>query len=157
MKIFLDTNVLVSSFITRGLCADLFRIIVAEHELILSDYILSELETVLDQKIYLPPNQIEDIIKYLKSFRIIKNHTPPVEIHLRDKDDIPVLAAALNSNSDFLVTGDKDLLEVNKTWDIDHITPISSAETEDDVIKLNHFTNFQPLCSYTNRVIKRDK
>ena len=51
MKIFLDTNVLVSSFITRGLCADLFRIIVAEHELILSDYILTELETVLDQKI----------------------------------------------------------------------------------------------------------
>ena len=123
MKIFLDTNVLVSSFITRGLCADLFRIIVAEHELILSDYILSELETVLDQKINLPPNQIKDIIKYLKSFRIIKNHTPPVEINLRDKDDIPVLAAALNSNSDFLVTGDKDLLEVNKTYNIQIVSP----------------------------------
>ena len=129
MKIFLDTNVLVSSFITRGLCADLFRIIVAEHELILSDYILSELETVLDQKIYLPPNQIEDIIKYIKSFRIIKNHTPPVEIHLRDKDDIPVLAAALNSNSDFLVTGDKDLLEVNKTYNIQILSPKEFLQT----------------------------
>ena len=123
MKIFLDTNVLVSSFITRGLCADLFRIIVAEHELVLSDYILTELEAVLDQKIYLPPNQIQDIIRYLKSFLIIKNHTPPVKINLRDKDDIPVLAAALNSSSDFLVTGDKDLLEVNKTYDIQIVSP----------------------------------
>ena len=46
--------------------------------------------------------------------------------------------------------------EVNYGWDIDHITPLSSALTEDDVIKLNHYTNLQPLCSYINRVIKRD-
>ena len=39
-------------------------------------------------------------------------------------------------------------------WDIDHINPLSSATCEDDIIKLNHYTNLQPLCSYTNRVIK---
>ena len=123
MKIFLDTNVLVSAFITRGLCADIFRIILAEHDLALSDYILSELERVLDQKINLPHNQIQDIIKYLRSFEIIKNHTPPIEIKLRDKNDIPVIAAALNSNSDFLVTGDKDLLEVNNKYNIQIVNP----------------------------------
>jgi hypothetical protein len=48
------------------------------------------------------------------------------------------------------------ILEENKTWDIDHVVPISSAETEDDIIKLNHFTNLQPLCSYVNRIIKKD-
>jgi len=41
-------------------------------------------------------------------------------------------------------------------WDIDHIIPISSAITENDVIKLNHYTNLQPLCSKVNRDIKRD-
>jgi len=35
--------------------------------------------------------------------------------------------------------------------------PISYAKTEEDVIKLNHYTNLQPLCSFVNRVIKRDK
>ena len=40
-------------------------------------------------------------------------------------------------------------------WDIDHIIPVSSAQTEDDIIRLNHFTNLQPLCSKFNRVIKR--
>ena len=47
--------------------------------------------------------------------------------------------------------------ELNYGWDIDHIIPISSAKTEEDVIKLNHYTNFQPLCSYINRYIKKDK
>jgi hypothetical protein len=46
--------------------------------------------------------------------------------------------------------------ELNYGWDIDHIIPISSAETEDDIYKLNHYTNLQPLCSYTNRYIKKN-
>jgi len=30
-------------------------------------------------------------------------------------------------------------------WNIDHIVPISSAKTEEEIYKLNHYTNFQPL------------
>lgn len=41
-------------------------------------------------------------------------------------------------------------------WDIDHITPLASATCEADIIKLNHYTNLQPLCSYVNRVIKKN-
>lgn len=46
--------------------------------------------------------------------------------------------------------------ELNYGWDLDHIIPVSSAITEDDIIRLNHYTNFQPLCGYVNRCIKRD-
>lgn len=46
--------------------------------------------------------------------------------------------------------------ELNYGWDIDHILPSSLAKTEEDVIKLNHYTNLQPLCSKINRDIKRD-
>jgi len=49
------------------------------------------------------------------------------------------------------------MLEPNKTWDIDHIIPLSSVKTEEDVIKLNHYSNLQPLCSYYNRITKRAK
>jgi hypothetical protein len=31
------------------------------------------------------------------------------------------------------------------------------SNTEEDVFKLNHYTNLQPLCSYINRNIKRDR
>jgi hypothetical protein len=47
--------------------------------------------------------------------------------------------------------------ELNYGWDIDHIIPIATAKTEEDIIKLNHYTNLQPLCSKINRDIKRDK
>jgi hypothetical protein len=46
--------------------------------------------------------------------------------------------------------------QLNFGWDIDHIIPVSSAITYDDIVRLNHYTNLQPLCSYTNRYIKCD-
>lgn len=45
----------------------------------------------------------------------------------------------------------------NYGWDIDHIIPISTAITVEDIIRLNHHTNLQPLCSYYNRDIKKAK
>ena len=45
--------------------------------------------------------------------------------------------------------------EIEKTWDLDHIIPLRTAVDENEIIKLNHFTNLQPLCSYNNRFIKK--
>lgn len=49
-----------------------------------------------------------------------------------------------------------EVLEPNCSWDLDHIIPISWAKTEEELYMLNHWSNFQPLCSYENRNIKRD-
>jgi len=35
-------------------------------------------------------------------------------------------------------------------WHLDHKTPISWAETEEEIYELNHYTNFQPLWSFDN-------
>lgn len=35
-------------------------------------------------------------------------------------------------------------------WHIDHIVPVSSAKTEEEVIALNHFTNLRPLWASEN-------
>lgn len=52
--VFLDANVLVSDFATRDLCADVIRLVLAEHELIVGEVVLRELERVLEQRIELP-------------------------------------------------------------------------------------------------------
>ena len=41
-------------------------------------------------------------------------------------------------------------------WELDHKIPVSSANSEDEIIKLNHYTNFQPLWKLENR-LKSDK
>jgi hypothetical protein len=35
-------------------------------------------------------------------------------------------------------------------WHIDHIIPLATAQCEDDIIKLNHYTNLQPLWAEDN-------
>jgi hypothetical protein len=40
--------------------------------------------------------------------------------------------------------------ENRKEWHIDHIIPLSSAETEDELYRLCHYTNLQPLWSEEN-------
>ncbi len=47
--------------------------------------------------------------------------------------------------------------EFNYGWDIDHIIPLSSASSIEELNLLNHYTNLQPLCSKVNRDIKKDK
>lgn len=42
------------------------------------------------------------------------------------------------------------------TWQMDHIIPLSSATTEEELYKLCHYTNLQPLWAATNRE-KSDK
>lgn len=41
-------------------------------------------------------------------------------------------------------------------WHLDHIIPMASANTEEDALKLNHYTNFQPLWAKDN-LKKSDK
>jgi len=41
-------------------------------------------------------------------------------------------------------------------WEIDHIIPVSSSTTEEELYKLNHYTNFQPLY-WLDNLHKSDK
>jgi hypothetical protein len=57
----------------------------------------------------------------------------------------------MNWNNHGLYNGD-----YNYGWDIDHIIPLAMGITEEEIIKLCHYTNLQPLCSRINRNEKRD-
>ncbi|HJO63277.1 MAG TPA: hypothetical protein QF571_10720, partial [Desulfobacterales bacterium] len=66
MRVFLDTNVIVSATATRGLCADMFREVLLSHELIVSEPLLTEVSRVLSAKFGASAEMIESVIRILK-------------------------------------------------------------------------------------------
>jgi putative PIN family toxin of toxin-antitoxin system len=112
VRVFLDTNVLVSAFATRGLCADVMRQVLAEHELVIGEVVLRELRKALRVKLKLPPATVTAIEELLRESEEIPRPRTPSELEVRDPDDRWVLASAIAGRADVLVTGDRDLLEV---------------------------------------------
>lgn len=112
MKVFVDTNILVAAFATRGLCADVLRIVLAEHELVSSAQVLEELERVLREKLKLPPPRIKELIRFVRDQALFVEPESPAPWPQSDLDDQWIIAAALKSGSDVLVTGDRDLLDI---------------------------------------------
>ena len=100
MRVFFDTNVLVSAFVARGLCADLLRLVLTEHALVSSEVVLAELRDVLSRKGRLPAQQIEAIEMFLREHPVAP---------------IPVQALKLGLvDADLFVTGDQGVLACSK-------------------------------------------
>ncbi len=112
MRVFLDTNVLVSAFATRGLCADVLRSALTERELIVSERVLGELERVLQTRMGVPGATAQAIITFLRRFSVAPVPADLPQLPIRDPDDRPILAAALGADVDIFVTGDRELLAV---------------------------------------------
>ena len=112
MRVFLDTNILVSAFATRGLCADVLRLVLAEHELVVGEVVLTELRRVLRKRIRLPVETVSDIDAFLRDFEVVPKPVAPATIRVRDPDDKWILASAMNGRADVLVTGDSDFLAI---------------------------------------------
>ena len=134
MKVFLDTNVLVSAIATRGLCADVLREVLARHELIISRELLQELEKVLQGKIALPRALISEFIHFLQQDARLSEASKRENWPIRDEDDIPLLSAALNGEAELFITGDSELLGLQKVGKMEIVSPRTFWD------KLTHLT-----------------
>lgn len=112
MKVFLDTNVLVSAYAARGICADLVRFILAEHELLTGEVNLVELRRVLRDRFRAAPERLDAIEAELRAETVVPRPAEPSRVQARDPDDRWVWASAISGRADLLVTGDGDLLAV---------------------------------------------
>jgi putative PIN family toxin of toxin-antitoxin system len=112
VRVCLDTNVLVAAFATRGLCADVVRAVLTEHDLVPGEVVLAEFRRVLKTKFKLPAERITFAEAVFNSVEIAPKPKQPAAIPVRDRDDRWILATAINAQVDILVTGDADLLDV---------------------------------------------
>ena len=123
MRVALNTNVLVSAVATRGLCADVFNLVLAEHELIVGETVLTEVKRVLRERIRVPAKTVEELDALLRQEATIVSNAVPLRPSIRDKSDLPVVSEAVAGHAEVLVTGDKDLLELSEKPPVQILTP----------------------------------
>lgn len=129
MRVFLDTNVLVSGLTTRGLCAELFEAVISEHELFTGEPVLQELQRILGQKFRTPEPVVKGYLGLLRAQANLVEAADVLVIRFKDPDDIPILACALAAKADAFVTGDKDLLTLGNVAGMPIIDPRSFWNT----------------------------
>lgn len=123
MRVFLDTNVLASAVATRGICADVLHVALAEHEVIVSEQVLTELTQVLEYKFRIPAELVKETEEFLRGESEVVGDAPKLELTVRDGDDVAILAQAVAGGADVLVTGDRDLLEMGDDRPVLTLTP----------------------------------
>jgi predicted nucleic acid-binding protein len=66
VRVFLDTNVIVSALATRGLCADLVQIVLADHDLLVGETVIGEVRRVLSRKMRVPASTVAEVESFLR-------------------------------------------------------------------------------------------
>ena len=123
MRVFLDTNVLVSAFATRGLCADLLELVLLQHELVVSRSMLRELERALRLKVKLPARDAVAISEFLsdQAAQLLES-SQPAAVPI-DADDAVVLGDAADGHAEVFVTGDAKVLAIGRYGDLEIVSP----------------------------------
>lgn len=122
LKVVLDTNIFVSSLLTKtgrpAMVIDAWR--AGRYLLVTSQSIISEIKRVLNspgirEKYSLGRNQIEKLILLLKNDAIVVPGLSPVAGAIpEDPTDEMFLAAALDATADLIVSGDRHLLQLGE-------------------------------------------
>ena len=123
MRVFLDTNVLVAAFAARGLCAELFELVLLEHELIFGPSVLRELSKALQRKLKLPARDATAITAFLadEASQLMESSDPAAAAV--DPDDAIVLGDALGGQAEVFVTGDAKILGMAQHGDMRIVSP----------------------------------
>lgn len=106
MRIFLDTNVLVSAAASRGICADVIEPVVLERDLIIGQNVLRELTKALREKIRLPASRSSEIVEFVAGeAAVVVEGAPPVDAK-SEADDALLPGQACGGRAETFVTAD---------------------------------------------------
>ena len=129
-----DTNLVVSGVIRRGRP---YRLLQALRErrfsLLLTQELYDEYNRVLVrpkliEKYGLSTNEITDLLVLISTSARFVTPSSQLPLAVRDPEDDMVLAAALGGHADYLVTGDRDLLELRGRPELGALQIVTVAE-----------------------------
>ncbi|MCU0392611.1 MAG: putative toxin-antitoxin system toxin component, PIN family [Thermoflexibacter sp.] len=128
MKIVLDTNVLLSAIVFGGVASKIYEFCILYAHLFTSNFILQEVEEKLRGKLKIPDEYLAEALALLKEKNEIIEPNTPKPVICRDIDDNNILQLAESVQANYIITGDKDLLVLEKYMGTEIVSPKQFAE-----------------------------
>ena len=130
MRVLLDSSFIYSALTSNGTSRKVFLHLIQNHVVMLSDYIIIEIERNLRKKVGKNKSMevMENFHELVELSYIIKKdkYSSNMLISLKkiSKKDAPILACALLDEVDILLTGDKEF----RNLDLDNLNTIGPSE-----------------------------
>ena len=123
MKVFLDTNVVVSALATRGLCADLYERLLTGYEVVIGELVIIEVLDIMQRKFRAGSDLLAKVEAELRLLHVIPAQAIAPSLPICDVDDPWIIACALQADVACFVTGDAELLALKKVGKLPIISP----------------------------------
>ena len=129
LRVVLDSVVAVSAFLTDGLTAGLVSMCQENVNLYTTKEILQEIQRVLLEKPHIrnrysySSEKVKIFIDYLKDISIIVAQLPDIRVIERDPKDDMIIACAVAVSADYIVSRDRDLLDLGSHEQIQIVPP----------------------------------
>ena len=123
MRVFLDTNVLVSALATRGLCAELYERLLTEHDVVIGEPVVAEVLDIMRRKFRASNELLEKVEAELRLLEIIPAQPVAPKLPIQDREDPWIIVCALEGKADCFVTGDAGLLGLVKVKNLPMFSP----------------------------------
>lgn len=114
MRIVIDSSVLIAAIARPGVCTELLDEVARDHTLVLSEYILGEVERKLRDKFDVPTKEAARLAKAMGLRAELVTPATVEEGECRDPNDLPILGTAMAAHAELLVTVEKDLLALDR-------------------------------------------
>lgn len=123
MKIVLDTNILISSFIFGGKPRQVLSMVLTNKiQAFISPVLIAEFFDVVNKKFDLSNEELALTKNQIENKFVIVQPKSKIKIS-RDEDDNRVLEVAFEGECSYIVTGDRDLLDLKIFKNIKIVTP----------------------------------
>ncbi|SRR6266568_2701250 len=136
MRVVFDTNIYIAAALRGGFAEDIIAL--ADKGaiiLLISNEIISELESKLISKFDFSKEQINFIIRRIKKLSVIIQPAEKIIQIQRDPDDNKILECAVAGKADLIVSADQDLIQLKEYNGIPIIHPKTLSYTFPEYFK----------------------
>ena len=130
MRVVLDANVIIAAAAARGVCEAVFELCLEQHQLIICEGLLREIDKKLRFKINVPAPVVAEYLQLLRNNTETVTPSAVDPESCRDPDDLVIPGLVSPGNVEAIVTGDQELLVPGSYEKVQIISPREFWEQE---------------------------